>query len=213
MPLQRLREPFDHCDWLFELKYDGFRSLAVIERGECRLVSRNGNTFKSFGTLADRLTQAWRSGNAVLDGEIVCLDKQGRPQFYDLLYRRGEPVFYAFDLLWRDGQDIRLLPLNERKQALSAVVRRASCRSLRYVDHVEAQGVALFARACELDLEGIVAKYKFGPYTSDREASTWFKIRNGSYSHWAGRDEAFERDRHRVGLALARSRQGLFRRL
>jgi ATP-dependent DNA ligase len=78
-------------DWLFELKYDGFRGLAHIVDGECRLVSRNGNTFKQFARLSAHL--AATRIRAVLDGEIVCLDDEGAPVFKDLLFHRGEPAF------------------------------------------------------------------------------------------------------------------------
>ena len=89
----------------------------------------------------------------------------------------------------------------DRKQDLKAIVRRSSASRLLYADHVEENGSSLFARVCELDLEGIVAKYKYGPYVSERESSTWFKIRNRNYSQWAGRDKLFERDRHREPVA------------
>jgi bifunctional non-homologous end joining protein LigD len=98
MPLTRRPQPFTHPDWLFEVKWDGFRSLAYIEHGRCRLVSRNGNEFKSFAGLNLALAQQCRAERAVLDDEIVCLDKAGNSQFKNLLFPRGEPRFYAFDL-------------------------------------------------------------------------------------------------------------------
>jgi len=76
MPLTRKAEPFNHPDWLFEVKWDGFRCLAYIEHGRCRLVSRNGNEFKSFPTLNSALPQECHTKRAVLDGEIVCLDRK-----------------------------------------------------------------------------------------------------------------------------------------
>src|SRR5690242_14256337 len=91
MPLRSSVEPFDDPDWIFELKYDGFRALAYVEEGRCRLVSRNGNEFKSFSSLSQELGSGFGS-TAVLDGEIVCLDSHGKPQFYELLYRRAEPA-------------------------------------------------------------------------------------------------------------------------
>ena len=74
---------------------------------------------------------------------------------------------------------------------------------LRYVDHVDGSGKALFERVCELDLEGIVGKHKSGPYVTDRESTTWFKIRNRGYSQMLGREELFERERHREPVAVA----------
>src|SRR5215467_10018469 len=115
MPLNRRAGAFNHPDWLFEIKWDGFRSLAYIEHGRCRLVSRNGNEFKSFPVLNGALPLECRASRAVLDGEIVCLDRKGNSQFKNLLFRRGEPRFYAFDLLSCDGEDLRYFPLADRK--------------------------------------------------------------------------------------------------
>ena len=104
MPLKRRREPFSHPDWLFELKHDGFRALAFIQNGRCRIVSRNGNEFNGFAALGSCLPKELNAKAAVLDGEIVCLDSKGRSQFNELLFKRGKPHFYAFDLLWCDGR-------------------------------------------------------------------------------------------------------------
>ena len=90
LPLTRRHDPFDDLDWLFELKLDGFRALAYVERGQGRLVSRNGNTFKRFTPLAAEIGVALRGvRNAILDGEVICLDGTARPLFDALLYRRG----------------------------------------------------------------------------------------------------------------------------
>src|SRR5205823_13968896 len=84
----------------------------------------------------------------------------------------------------------------DRKQELRRLLSRVPANSrLRYVDHVERPGTALFERVCELDLEGVVAKHKHAPYVTEREQSTWFKILNRAYSQKAGREELFERDR------------------
>ena len=77
--------------------------MAYIQHGRCELVSRRGNAFKSFAPL--RASLATIGSEAILDGEIVCLDAAGKPQFYDLMRQRGEPVFYVFDVLWLDGED------------------------------------------------------------------------------------------------------------
>jgi bifunctional non-homologous end joining protein LigD len=192
MLLGRRPDAFSHHDWLFELKYDGFRTLAFVDEGVCRLVSRNGNQFKSFEALRLSLPRDLRTRNAVLDGEIVCLDTDGRSNFSNLFYRRCEPVFVAFDLLSANESDTRSLPLVERKLELRRVIRpRAS--SILYCSHVERDGEALFRLACEHDLEGIVAKHSSSPYLIGREETTWFKIRNRSYSQWDGREEMFQR--------------------
>jgi bifunctional non-homologous end joining protein LigD len=194
MPLGRKSEPFDHSEWIYELKYDGFRALAAVEYGRCTLLSRNGHPFTSFSELASRIGYALMPRSVVLDGEIVCLDQDGRCQFNDLLFRRGEPCFVAFDLLQKDGNDLRTEPLLDRKHELRLAVR--GLPPIIYADHVEQCGTALFNKACELDLEGIVAKDGRAPY--DPQRSTWFKIRNRNYSQLAGREELFERERHAV---------------
>jgi bifunctional non-homologous end joining protein LigD len=192
MPLSRKAEPFNHPDWVFEIKWDGFRSLAYIENGRCKLVSRNGNEFKSFSDLNLALAVECRVKRAVLDGEIVCLDGKGNSQFTKLLFRRGEPRFYAFDLLYCNGDDLRYFPLIDRKHRLRGVVPHQAERLL-YCDYIEERGEHLFRLACRRDLEGIVAKRKFDPYLLDN--AKWYKIRNRNYSQWVGREELFERER------------------
>jgi ATP-dependent DNA ligase len=91
LTLGRAPEPFSHPDYLFEIKWDGFRSLVRIEQGKRRLISRNGNEFKSFRTLSESLLTELKVQSLVLDGEIVCLNDAGKPEFRDLLFRRGEP--------------------------------------------------------------------------------------------------------------------------
>ena len=181
-------EAFDREDYIFELNMDGFRALAYIYEHETRLVSRKGNVYKSFVQLA---CAVHLDCQAVLDGEIVFLDAEGRPQFYELLRRRGsgETVFYVFDLLWLDGEDLRERPLIERKQLLRSVVP-ARPSVLLYAEHIDRDGVDFFRLTCERDLEGIVAKLKHGRY-----GEGWYKIRNPGYSQREGRRELFERQR------------------
>ena len=186
----RSRHPFSHPDWLFEIKWDGFRSLAQVDNGRCRLISRKRNEFKSFGALNEAIVRELKTKSAVLDGEIVCLDEDGKPQFRDLLFRRGEPRFIAFDILWLDGEDLR--PLTDRKHRLRSVIPSRSER-LMYCDHVDHDGVSLFELACQGDLEGVVAKCKTDPYLDGH--ARWLKIRNRGYTQWAGREKLFERER------------------
>jgi ATP-dependent DNA ligase len=96
-----------------------------------------------------------------------------------------------------DGKDWRLERLTDRKQELRRLLSRAPADSrICYVDHIDGCGIELFRQACRWDLEGIVAKHKHAPYVTDREQTTWFKIRNPRYSQRLGREELFERDRH-----------------
>jgi bifunctional non-homologous end joining protein LigD len=192
-PLRLSRRPsaFDDPEWIFELKYDGFRGVAYVDGAASRLVSRNEHRFDEFTPLVTALTETIDAERAVLDGEIVCLDEHGRSQFYELMARRGRPCFCAFDLLWVDGYDLRGRPLIERKARLRDLIPDTSW-SLLYVDHIEQRGVALYEKICEMDLEGITAKRKNGLY---REGATWFKIKNPDYSQAEGRGELFDRNR------------------
>jgi bifunctional non-homologous end joining protein LigD len=110
------------------LKQDGFRAIAYIDRGDCRLVSRNLKAlpFKSLRASIAAITV----DNAILDGEIVVLDNSGVSRFNSLLSRKGEDaaVFYAFDLIWMNGTDLREQPLVERKKRLCELVRRSRCQ-------------------------------------------------------------------------------------
>src|SRR6185369_14693459 len=111
MPLKLWREPFDDPAWAFELKYDGFRALAFVDRATVHLISRTGHRYRQFDPLAMEL----RCKTAVLDGELAALDDEGRPDFYGLLYRRRSPIFVAFDVLSVNDRDVRDEPLMARK--------------------------------------------------------------------------------------------------
>ncbi len=146
----------------------------------------------SFATLNIAIAEELQEERAVLDGEIVCLDDSGRSQFDELLFRRGEPRFYAFDLLWKDGKDLRYDPLNERKHQLRYLVPSAAC--LLYCDHIEQHGERLFEFACEKGLEGIVAKPRNSPYQFSESSTYWRKIKNRDYTQQFGRDDLFPHD-------------------
>jgi ATP-dependent DNA ligase len=133
--------------------------------GACTLISRNGNAFRRFDDLRLDLAKRLPDGT-VLDGEICCLDDRGRPQFCELMRRNPDCHFYAFDALKIGDEDIRGLPLVERKARLRKLIRRGRSRLL-YVDHIGHHGSDLFAKACELDLEGIVAKRKVSFYCAN----------------------------------------------
>lgn len=184
--------PFSAPGWLFELKHDGFRALAIVEDHRCRLVSRRGHVFEQWPQLAEEIAHAVRAQRAILDGEIVCLRPDGTSDFAALLFRREWPCFYAFDALSVEGADLRDLELVERKRRLLAVMPRIQTR-LRYVDHVWERGRDLYGAACAADAEGIVAKWSRGRYHSDGATTSWLKIKNPDYSQLEGRHELFER--------------------
>jgi bifunctional non-homologous end joining protein LigD len=99
MRLSRRPEPFDSDEYLYELKIDGFRALAHISHGKGELTSRNGNVFRGFAELATWIAENLKVEDAVLDGELACIDGDGRPIFKDLLFRKSTCIFVAFDLL------------------------------------------------------------------------------------------------------------------
>jgi len=113
--------------------------------------------------------------------------------FRDLLFRRRQSVFIAFDLLYLNGKDLRTLPLTNRKAALKKLLRRKRSRIL-YLDHVEGDGRLLFEQIVRRDLEGIVCKRKDSPYkVTEKPSRYWIKVKNSGYSQLEGREELFER--------------------
>src|SRR6185436_4828945 len=144
MPLIRVGAAFDHPDWVFELKHDGFRALAYIDGHHCALVSRRRHVYRQFPQLQRELAHAVRATSAILDGEIACLGDDGRSLFNRLLFRRDWPHFVAFDVLAIDGEDLRDRPILERKRRLRAIMPRIETRLL-YLDHVTGRGSDLIA--------------------------------------------------------------------
>ena len=192
MRLRLAKDPFDHPDYIFQLKHDGFRAIAYIDRGDCRLVSRNLKALP-FKALRASLAAMSVTDNAILDGEIIVLDNSGVSQFNSLLSRKGEDaaVFYAFDLIWINDTDLRESPLVERKERLLELVRKSRCQRLLFAQHIDGAGKQFFEHVCARDLEGIVAKRKMGSYKDDGNA--WLKIKNPSYSQAEGRHELLTR--------------------
>jgi hypothetical protein len=119
---------------------------------------------------------------------------EGRSQFNELLHRRGQPAFYAFDLLWPNGMDLRRLPLIRRKERLRKLVEKAKSPAIIYAQHIEKNGTALYREICQRDLEGIVSKKRDGVYSS---TAGWLKIMNPGYTQHDGRQEMFTKFRER----------------
>lgn len=190
-PLVRVPRAFNDPDWVWELKLDGFRALAYVERHEVRLVSRHGHVYRSFEHLRVALGAELQVKNAILDAEIVCLDEAGRSLFTPLLFHRQHPVLAVFDLLWLNGEDLRELPLVERKWRLRPLLPVPSAHLL-YVDAVAEKGIELFELACQEDLEGVVGKWAPGTYQRDGRSTSWVKVKNVNYSQAEGREELFE---------------------
>lgn len=187
-------EAFDDPEWMFEPKYDGVRSLVYNSPAGCEIRSRRDFLFARFGDLCERLAGVLGSREAILDGEVVALNRQGKPVLRDLLRGAGYVAFAAFDLLWLDGTDLRPLPLVERKRMLGVLLREDT-GPLYKVLTLEEDGRALFSAIRKMDLEGIVAKRKNEQYG----AATWYKIKNPGYSQGEGRGDLFRsRERRRA---------------
>ncbi len=178
-------EPFDDKDWLFELKWDGYRALVQIDRdGLVAIVSRNGNDFtKKFPELA-QLADAFKERPLLIDGEIVVLDAAGRPSFSALQERldrfgRSSPqlnpvTFVAFDILYGNGRDLRDEPLETRKSILESMLTGRG--PAMFSKHVLRDGKGLFELAQSSGLEGIVAKRRASTYQT-RRSRDWLKIK------------------------------------
>lgn len=166
--------------WIHEIKLDGYRVQLRVEDGEARLRTRKGLDWT--GKFAGIAQVAGALPDCLLDGEVVALDAKGVPNFGALQAalsdRTGEPLlFFAFDLLFAEGEDLRELPLRERKKRLKALVNAVKLKKgLRYVDHLEEPGAPVLKSACKLGLEGIVSKRLDAPYTSGRGMS-WTKAK------------------------------------
>ncbi len=193
--LATLETHIPHGDeWAHEVKFDGFRALAYLRGGECKLVSRNENDLTGrFPEVAKAIVKAVKSPNAVVDGEITRLDPTGKTSFSELQQGAGPLVFYAFDLLELDGEPRTELPLTERKALLRKVLD-ARVQTVAYSEEFD-DGDALFAVAQERGLEGIVSKRTSSAYKSGRRTRDWLKIKTenneefvvAGYTRGAGR--------------------------
>jgi bifunctional non-homologous end joining protein LigD len=145
---------------------------------------------KRFDDLGASMGKELKVRNAVLDGEIVAVDASGMPVFYDLKTRKRQAVYFAFDLLWLNGEDLRELPLLERKKILRSIIPRKSSW-VGYVSFVDRHALKLFELVKLRDLEGLVVKRKDGKY---KLAARWFKVLNPTYSQKASRQEFFQKN-------------------
>jgi bifunctional non-homologous end joining protein LigD len=183
-----IAKAFDGPEWLFEIKWDGYRAVAFIEDGRVRLVSRSQNDLTAQFPELGSLPQSVKAQRAILDGEIVALDEEGRPSFslmqqrtgfrpgkHRLPGREGVPiVYYAFDLLYLDGFDLRRVALEQRKQLLQERIVPGAL--VQFSDHYAEKGLDLFEAAKQRGLEGIVAKKRNGIY-EEKRSRDWLKIK------------------------------------
>jgi bifunctional non-homologous end joining protein LigD len=179
--------PFDDDRWLFELKWDGYRAIAVVEKDAVTLTSRNGKDLLHQFPEMKELARAFRSIPVVVDGELCVLDERGRPSFQALQSRlkpelrgmkRRKPsgvTYVVFDLIYADGRDLRERPLEERKRLLETIV--VDDRGVLYSKHFVGKGKELYELAVRNELEGIVGKVRTSPYRSGVRSREWVKIK------------------------------------
>jgi len=167
-----LEKPPAGPGWVHEVKFDGYRMQLRVEDGKARLFTRKGldwtAKFAAIGNAASRLP------DCIVDGEICALDRNGAPDFAGLQAalsdgKTGALIFFVFDLLFSGGEDLRALPLLDRKARLAALLKRAkSADTIRYVEHFATGGDAVLQSACRMNLEGIISKRGDAPYRSGR---------------------------------------------
>lgn len=186
------REVPTQGEWIHEIKLDGYRLLARIEKGKVRLITRNGKDWtQRFAEIA-RALEALPVDSALLDGEVVAMGKDGISRFGELQEalsggRTSALVYQLFDLPYLTGYDLAKVPLLERKRTLAALLEAADMASgtgtIRYSDHLDAQGEAFHERACQMGLEGIICKRADSRYQQKRSRD-WLKVKCVSHEEF-----------------------------
>ncbi len=171
-------KPFDDAEWMYEIKWDGYRALGYKNKTTTDIRSRNNKSFnEKFYPVYDALKN-WNI-NAVVDGEIIVVNEKGVPDFGDLQAWRseadGQLLFYLFDILWLDGIDVMDIPLSERRQILRSVIPGDGI--IKISENFEATGSEFFALADKMGLEGIMAKKASSLYKPDLRTREWLKIK------------------------------------
>jgi bifunctional non-homologous end joining protein LigD len=171
-------EPFDEPGWLFEVKWDGYRAIANIQKDEVSLISRNNLPFEKYYPINDALKK-WGM-NAVLDGELLVLNDKGISDFGAMQNWRSEAdgnlVFYIFDILWYEGKNLMGLPLSERQAILQSILPTDN-EHIRQSKVFNVNGIEFFAAAEKAGLEGLIAKKADSVYTSDLRSKEWLKVK------------------------------------
>ncbi|HEY2348952.1 MAG TPA: DNA ligase D [Puia sp.] len=172
-------KPFDDPDWIFEVKWDGYRAISILNGKSVALLSRNDKSFdEKFYPIHEALIKC--NMRAVLDGEIVVINKTGNSDFGSLQNWRseadGELFYYVFDILWLDGYNLETLPLADRIKILKTL--RFTSDNLQISKGFEESGIQLFEHAKKLGLEGIIAKNKWSTYHENVRTRDWLKIKS-----------------------------------
>lgn len=175
-----VNEPFDGDDWLFETKWDGYRAIATVQNGKASLYSRNEKSFnKDYPPVVAAVEKI--SHNVVMDGEVIVLDKNGKPDFQSLQnYKNtgvGKLIYAVFDLLHLDGHELQQLTLLERKSLLKDLLDNLGDKTVRFSPHVLQKGKAFFKKAQQQQWEGMIAKRTDSIYEEGRRGMSWLKIK------------------------------------
>lgn len=170
--------PFEKANWVFEVKWDGYRALAFCNRGKVELKSRNEKSFNERFYPVINALKAWNI-NAIVDGEIVVIGENGISSFGALQNWRseadGELLFYVFDIIWYEGRDLTMLPFTERRIVLESIIPETGL--IRLSAYFETSGIEFFKAAKELGLEGVIAKHTDGLYHPGKRTNDWLKIK------------------------------------
>ncbi|MEO5563076.1 MAG: DNA ligase D [Chitinophagaceae bacterium] len=171
--------PFDDKEWVFEIKWDGYRAVADLNDGKLKLYSRNGIDFSErFPSIVQALKKI--NQDAILDGEIVLLNEKDLPDFQKLQHYENHLnyplLYYVFDILELDGKNLEDTPLIERKKILKRILKNN--KTVRYCDHVDEKGIEFLEQAKKKGLEGIIAKKKDSTYAEGYRSKEWLKIKN-----------------------------------
>jgi bifunctional non-homologous end joining protein LigD len=174
-----VQRPFSSRDFIYELKFDGWRALCFLRDGKAQLVSRHKNSLSERFPQLREIGKLVKANTAILDGEIVALDRDGIPSFDGLRARRDREcstVFYSFDLLYLDGFDLRNCPLIKRKALLKSVLPKDNTGRIRFTDHIIGTGERFFEKLEALQIEGMVMKRKDSVYSGLRSRD-WLKVK------------------------------------
>jgi DNA ligase D len=173
----KINEPFNNADWIFEIKWDGYRCIASNIEGKVHLKSRGNISFNDVYSPVYEAMKEWNV-NAVVDGEIIVVNEEGKADFEALQKwqqtKEGQLIYYVFDLLWLDGINLMNEPLEKRKDILKKIIPEKGL--IKYSDNIEEFGVDFFEIAKSNELEGIVAKKKSSTYQPGKRTNDWLKI-------------------------------------
>ena len=170
--------PFSRAGWIFEPKWDGYRAICFVREGVVTFSSRNQRNLTHRFPELQIIAKSIKASSAIIDGEIVAIDKDGA-QCFEQLQNHGRDcfiIFFAFDLLFMDGESLTEVPLIDRKAKLKQILPRAQSGRIRFTDHVVERGLDLFAALVAQRFEGMIGKRADSLYVPGR-SKEWLKVK------------------------------------